>query len=202
MTKRVFIIHGWEATPESEFHPWLKKELEAKGFEVITPEMPDTAAPKINAWVGKLSEIVGKINEDTYFIGHSIGCQTILRYLETLPVTTKIGGVVLLAPWMHLDKKTMKEEGEEGIEIAKPWVETPLNWSKVTSHIKGKIVAIFSDNDPYVPLTDSEIFKEKLNAKIIIEKEKGHFTDDDGCRYIVPSVSKIPLITLIVRSLL
>ena len=34
MNKRVFIAHGWDGYPEEGWFPWLKKELETKGFEV------------------------------------------------------------------------------------------------------------------------------------------------------------------------
>ncbi|MBU4141279.1 hypothetical protein KKE99_00155, partial [Patescibacteria group bacterium] len=29
--KRIFIIHGWEGAPESNWFPWLKKQLEKQG---------------------------------------------------------------------------------------------------------------------------------------------------------------------------
>lgn len=45
MKKRVFLIHGWEGYPEEGWRPWLKKELEQRGFTVIVPAMPDTATP-------------------------------------------------------------------------------------------------------------------------------------------------------------
>ena len=32
-------------------------------------------------------------DENTYFVGHSIGCQAIMRYLESVDVK-KIGGVL------------------------------------------------------------------------------------------------------------
>ena len=44
--KRVFIIHGWTGKPEGDWFPWLKQELETKGFQVQIPEMPDTEKPK------------------------------------------------------------------------------------------------------------------------------------------------------------
>jgi hypothetical protein len=31
-----------------------------------------------------------------------------------------------------------------------------------------------SDNDPYVPLSDFDIFKKELSAKIIVEHNKEH----------------------------
>lgn len=95
--KRVFLIHGWNGFPENHWFPWLKQQLEAKWFHVETPEMPDTKHPKRDAWVAKLSEIVGVPDEDTYFVGHSLGCITIVRYLEKLSPDAKVGGCVFVA---------------------------------------------------------------------------------------------------------
>ena len=81
-----------------------------------------------------------------------------------------------MAPWINLNTDNL-DEGED--EIAKPWLEMPINYSKIKNH-SDKLVAIFSDNDFYVPLSDKDIFEKKLNAKIIIESGKGHFTSDDG----------------------
>jgi hypothetical protein len=100
--KRVFIIHGWGGKGGEGWQNWLKKELEKKGFEVFAPDMPDTENPKIETWVPFLSKLVGKCDEETFFVGHSIGCQTILRYLESLPESEKAGGAVFVAGWLNL----------------------------------------------------------------------------------------------------
>src|SRR3990167_5523753 len=97
--KRVFIIHGWGSNPKDDWFPWIKKELESKGFKVEIPVMPNTDEPKVNEWVGFLKKIVKNPDKDTYFIGHSIGCQTILRYLENLDKKIKIGGCIFVAGW-------------------------------------------------------------------------------------------------------
>ena len=170
--RKVYIIHGWEGSPKEPMHQWVKNELEKKGFFIVVPRMPNPEKPEIDSWVNKLFEIVDT-NEETYFIGHSIGCQAVLRYLERLEKS--VDGVVLIAPWMHLDEKTIEEEGEEIIEMARPWIETPINFKKIKSNVKNQIVCIFSDNDCYVPLSNVALFKEKLNAKIIVEHNKFHF---------------------------
>jgi len=82
---------------------------------------------------------------------------------------------VFVAPWFHLQNL----EGPESEKIAKPWLETPINFDKINSHIT-KLTAIFSDNDQWVPVSDKEIFRQLLNAKIIVEHNKGHFAHDDG----------------------
>ena len=60
--------------------------------------------------------------------------------------------------------------------IAMPWSETPIDFVKVKK-ILNRSTAIFSDDDEYVPISDSGLFNERLNSKILIEKGKGHFMD-------------------------
>ena len=72
--------------------------------------MPNTNSPKIEKWVGFLEKNIKSADTDTYFIGHSIGCQTILRYLERLPESTKVGGVVFVAGWFNLKESAYTAE--------------------------------------------------------------------------------------------
>ena len=175
---RVFIIHGWYGSPKGDWIPWLANQLKSKGCEVITPEMPDTANPKINLLVNKLKEVIGEQRVDDVLIGHSIGCQTILRFLETLENDRRIDKVIFVAPWVKLANLS----GDDEWEIAKPWLETPIDFSKVKNKAKS-FVTLFSDNDPWVPLEENiKFFRGKLNPKIVILKNKGHFSEDEGIK--------------------
>lgn len=176
MTKRVFIVHGWGGSPDGDWYPWVKKELEEQGFNVEVPAMPDTEEPVIEKWVSFLNKKVGTPDVNTFFVGHSIGCQTIIRYLETLHPSVIVGGAVFVAGWTKLNMKKIREEEVE--DIAKPWLETSIQWALVNEHLKNS-VAIFSDNDYYVPLEEKNVFEENLNSKTIVLKNKGHFTASD-----------------------
>lgn len=177
--KKVYIVHGWDGHPEEGWFPWLKKELEARGFEVVVPQLPDPEEPRIAAWVPKLMEVVGIPNEETYFVGHSMGCQTIVRYLEGLPDDVKIGGAVFVAGFL----RTLKDLEDDNVvqSVANEWLTAPINLEKVKRHLP-KSVAIFSDDDPYVPLDNRIEFEEKLESKIIIEHKKGHFSGSAGTK--------------------
>lgn len=183
--KKVIIVHGWGGFPEEGWFPWLKNELEKRGFEVQIPAMPETNNPKIEAWVSYLSNIVGEVDENTFFVGHSIGCQTILRYLEKLPEDKKVGGVVFVAGWFTLMNF---QPGEE--EIAKSWLETLINFEKVKKHTE-KFVAIFSDNDDVVPQNNKDLFEQRLGAKTILENNKGHFSGGDNIKELPSALEEI-----------
>ena len=175
---RIFIIHGWYGSPKGDWVPWLASQLKSKGCEVITPEMPDTDNPKITPWVNKLKEAVGEPRLDDILIGHSIGCQTILRFFETLDDSAKIAKVIFVAPWVKLANLSSKKEWE----IAEPWLETPIDFSNIKNKAKS-FVALFSDSDEWVHLEDNvKIFREKLNSKVVILKNKGHFDESSGIK--------------------
>jgi len=167
--KNVYLIHGWDGSPTNCWFPWLKNQLESLGFTTKALKMPHPANPTIKDWVETLEKNIKSPNKDTILIGHSIGCQTILRYLEKNNI--RVGSCFFVAPWLHL---TNEEDPEEAMAIARPWLETPIDFKKVKSHCP-TFVALFSDDDPVVPVSDAKLFQKHLSAKIIIEHAKSHY---------------------------
>lgn len=188
MQKRVFIVHGWDGYPEEGWFPWLKKELEAKGFAVFVPQLPEPREPRIVNWVPELRAVVGVPDEQTYFVGHSMGCQTIARYLESLPEGVKVGGAVFVAGFFK--RLTGLEDDVVVQSVAKEWLTAPLDLKKVKVHLK-KSVAIFSDNDPYVPLDNKEDFDRMLGSKVVVEHHRGHFSGSTGTKELPQVLSAL-----------
>ena len=170
-SKKVYLIHRWGGDSESDWYGWAKKELEKKGIPVGVFDMPDTDNPKIEKWVKYLEENIKDVDEQTYFIGHSIGCQTILRYLEKLHKHKRIAGCVFVAPWFNL----INLEADE-LKIAHPWINTKIDFGRVLDHCN-KFLAIFSNNDPSVHIDEAVKFKDNLSAKIIVKKNEEHFNE-------------------------
>lgn len=185
MKGKVYLIHGWGGDSEGGWFDWLKKVLPEKGFEVEAFDMPNTFKPKIEEWVGYLEEKISQdeINERTYFIGHSIGCQTIMRFLEKLHKHKRIAGAIFVAGWFDLIGFEMEEE----MEIAHPWIHNKINFERVLDHTNN-FLAIFSDNDPYVKLDEVEKFKENLGAKTVVKKGLGHFNEVSEIKEILDFV--------------
>lgn len=168
--KRVIIVHRWEGSSQDDWRPWLKSELEEMGYEVIVPDMPNTYIPVIDKWVGKLREVVGTPNSETFFIGHSIGCQTVLRYLET--IDTKVGGALFVAGWFNLENL----EGREVEEIAAPWIETPIYLEKIKS-VLPKSILLISNDDPYDAFQENVDKFGQFVTHIRVFDRAGHFTE-------------------------
>lgn len=167
MQKRVFIVHAWECTPRMYWYPWLSDQLSENGFAVSVPEMPDTVSPKLSGWLPKLAETVNGTDENCYFVGHSLGCITIMRYLESLHPGEKAGGAVFVAGF----------SSSLGFEATSSFFQTDVNYEVIKSHCN-KFVSLCSDNDPYVPLKYGEMLKDKLGAELIIKHDMKHFNGD------------------------
>ena len=181
--KRAIIVHCWSGYPDYCWYRQTQKELEAIGFQVSVPAMPETDAPKLSLWLPKLKETVETPDMNTYLIGHSIGCAAILRYLESLGGEEKIGGAVLVAGF---------SEKLSGFPEIDNFFETPFDFSKLRSKC-GHFVAIHSDDDPYVPLRFGDIFREKLGAELTVKHAMKHFSGpadkEESCTSL-PDVSE------------
>ena len=190
MTKRVFLVHGWDGRPDNHWFPWLSLELKANGFsaqggpasgwEVNAPQMPHAPKPRVKEWLEFLKEYVGKADKDTYFVGHSLGCITTARYLEIRSSKTRIGGAVFVAGF----------SGRINVPEVREFYELPFNSEKARLH-SDKFVMIFSDNDPYVPMEKSLEMARQLGAKTILERGKGHFTAGDGVTSLPSALSAL-----------
>lgn len=184
MQNRVVIVHGWDGYPHEGWFPWLRNELENRDCKVLVPQLPFPEEPRIGRWVPALRDVVGHVDAHTFFVGHSMGCQTIARFLADLPDGQVAGGGVFVAGFFT--ELTNLETDDVVRDVVREWLETPLDFDRVRSHCE-RSFAIFSDNDRYVPLTNCEAFEKDLGAHIILESGKGHFSGSDGVTHI-PSV--------------
>lgn len=174
--KRIYLVHCWDGTSEDGWYPWLAEQLTSDDVKVIRFDMPNTAAPSIEEWVKTLGSKVGQLDERAYFVGHSIGCQTIMRYLERQEVT-KIGGILFVAPWLDLLPEAVADE--ESYKVAQPWLRTPIDFEKVR-RFTNNIKCIFSDNDYFVAVEQEQEFRDKLGAETMIVRGQGHISQDDS----------------------
>jgi len=170
---RAVIIHGWEGNPNEGWMPWLKSELKKEGWQVQAPQMPHPLLPKLAEWLYTIGELVGTPDDQTYLIGHSLGCYTILKYLETLPENAKVGGVVLVAGFVGNLKHP--------IPILQSYYKNGLNWEKVKPHCNN-FVSIYSKRDYYVREESAHEFVLHLGARVIENNDWEHFSGVEGIK--------------------
>lgn len=180
-TKNVIIVHGYTASPQKNWFPWLKAELGSLGALVYVPEMPESSSPNPDKWQQYLTDLPIEIDENTLFIGHSLGCVTVLRFLEQqLTKQQKVGGYILVSGF-DSEQETLPELASH--------TQDQLNYD-VLINASDKRVSIISSNDEIVSPKSSKLLANSLKTEIVVEDNAGHFLDRDG--YVeFPSLLKI-----------
>jgi len=163
--KNAIILQGAGETQDSFWLPYLKKELEGKGYKVWLPQLPDNNNPDLKKTLPFVLKN-GEFNGKTVIIAHSAGSPLALAVLENLKV--KIKQAVLVAGyWRKLPPP--------GANNA---LQNKYDWEKIKASV-GNVVFIHSDNDPWgcSDKQGKEMFN-KLGGTLIIKHGEGHMGSD------------------------
>lgn len=77
------LLHGYKGSPQKGFFPWLKKELERRGYAVIAPKMPKGENPNIREQIEYVRKNI-RFDANTVLLGHSLGAVVAMKAAESL----------------------------------------------------------------------------------------------------------------------
>lgn len=170
--KNVFIFHGTEGFPEENWFPWLKKELEELNHVVYVPQFPSPpeVPAQINEWFDVFENYKKYINEETIFIGHSLGGVFLLRLLEKIKqnvaMSVFVGTPIGVRPILNYDR----DSSFSGFNF---------DWNTIQT--KSRCFTVFqSDNDPYVSLGNGKVLAKNLKVPLAFVPNAGHFNTKSG----------------------
>ncbi|KLT73752.1 hypothetical protein PL75_02115 [Neisseria arctica] len=169
MTRRVFIIHGYQSAPNRHWFPWLKRELNKQNIPVSAIALPDSNNPDFSRWQQTLAEQIGTPAAQDYFVAHSLGCITVLHYLST-HARNRFGGLVLTAGFA----KTIPTLPELDSYIG----QASIKFSELAN--LAPIHSIISDNDQIIPPSYSLHLAEQLGSSVCMIPNGGHLMQSDG----------------------
>lgn len=168
--KTVFIFHGTGGNPQGNWFPWLKKELEQKKLHIIVPKFPTPEGQSLEAWLKVLSQYKEFINEETIFIGHSLGGMFLLKVLERLekPVSAAffVSAPIGVKPIKYYDSDYA-------------FTHFKFDWASIINKA-GRFTVYHSDNDPYVSLGNGEELAKKLGVALTFIPKAGHLNAESG----------------------
>ena len=160
---KIIVLHGWGENPASFWYPYLRRELEKKGWKVEIPQLPNTNDPKLSEQLDFcLSNL--KFDDQTILITHSSGTPLALAILEKIP--GKISKFISVAGYSsplkakvdNLDTKNIKDF----------W-----DWKEIKKHCD-QFIFINADNDPWGANDEQgREMAEKLGGKLIVNHD-GH----------------------------
>ena len=161
------IIPGNHDSDMSQFwYPYVKKELENIGIQVVAKKMPDPDLARKEYWLPFIEEqLLG--DENSILIGHSSGAVAALRFTEI----HKVQGIILVSA-SHTDL------GDEH-EKASHYFDDPWQWDKIKKNVKW-IIQFHSLNDPYIPIDEARYVAKQLDTEYYEYPDQGHFSSDVG----------------------
>ncbi len=149
------LLHGYTATPKSNFRPWLKKELEKRGHSVEVPTMPNTKDPNVAEQVEYVLTHC-HFDDNTILLGHSLGSVVAIKVAERLK--KPLLRLILVAGFMQPKFK----------DHSRPF-EKNFDWTFDTAKIKknvGQVLLLRASNDSAVPQERSEYIKQQIGGTI------------------------------------
>ena len=189
--KKVFIIHGFQGTPNNGWKSWLMTELNKFDVYACALPMPTPDEPKCDEWTAEISRNIPEVNEDIFLVGHSLGCAAILNYLGTVKSDKKFGGVFLIAGAC------------EPLEVDNPnsiirkidnFFTHPFDYKKIKD-TSDHFVIIHGDNDEKVPVNHAERTSNELSGELVVIKNGGHLSGIDGFHELPQLLDKFLAIT-------
>jgi predicted alpha/beta hydrolase family esterase len=167
---RVFIIHGYGASPSDHWFSWLAQALERRGAAVTILDLPRPDAPTPETWQRALREQIAEPDARTWFVAHSLGGIALLRYLTQAADIRRIGGFVLVsgfnAPLPALPQLDA---------FVVPDLDTPR-----LVRMAAQRIVVAAEDDAVVPYASSRHLAEALDARFVSVARGGHFLRSDG----------------------
>jgi hypothetical protein len=109
--------------------------------------------------------------EETCFLGHSVGCQAVLRFLSTMPAGARTAGVLCVAGWWTVDAPW---------DTIRPWIDTPFDIARARA-VCGRVITLISDNDQFTAdwQTTQQLWAERLGAEVRVIPGAQHFNGSE-----------------------
>lgn len=184
----IILFHGSFGSPEGNWNPYIKKNLEQVGQKVIVPAFPvddwdmvtkngpqkDLVNQNLQNWLNVFEEVIKNIpkGEKLYAVAHSLGCVFILHLVNRFGLNFE--KVIFVSPFFETLNRIWQ------IDVAnKTFYKTDFDFQKIIKHVPISWV-IYGDNDPYVDIKYMAKFAEKMKSKTVVIKGGGHLNKDAG----------------------
>lgn len=160
---KVIFIHGnggGDINAPDGWFPWVKKELEKHGLQVISQNFPDPVYARKEYWLPFLEKL--GVDENTILIGHSSGAVAAMRYAENHQI---LGSILVSACYTDLG---MKSEAISG------YYDSSWLWDDIKNNQQW-IIQFHSTDDPLIPIEEARFIHKHLQSDYIEDSNQQHY---------------------------
>lgn len=164
-TPNFLILHGKGSTSQGNFYPWLKEQLEKRGYRVQAPDLPNPTDPSDEEQTVYVQKNC-TIDEHTVIVGHSFGGIVALRLVEAgaKPAMVTLVGMPFTGHFMDgKERPTVLAACKKGFDGEKIKSAT-------------RVVALYDSKDHIVPVSDGESIAQITGGQLFaVEAQQPHF---------------------------
>jgi predicted alpha/beta hydrolase family esterase len=187
---KIIIFHGLGGSPRSAWIPWLKRELEARGYEAVTPRfphpwrfyagallknlVPGLKTPVFADWLKVFESYAVAPDKNTILVGHSLGGAFTLKLLEGLDSPVK--ATVLVAAPAGLGRGKLYLAARDFTDGFK------YDWPRIKANA-GAVTVIQGASDRTVNPVNGRELAARLGAELIMAPGVGHSGTSDGRQF-------------------
>ncbi len=182
MTTVVF-IHGYNASPEMNWYPEMRRELDNLRIPYRMPALPGGDHPQIREWLKIIDQPVKSIKGDVVLVGHSLGTRAVLLYLERSKKPVK--GVLLVSPFSN----DLKNAGIRGQGYS-DFFEHEIDLSEIKK-LSPKFIVMHSKDDQRIPFEQGKEIAEELGADFVVYEDKRHFSRPENHAEVLEQLKKL-----------
>jgi len=164
MSCRVILVHGFAATPQLYWFPWLANELRERGIEVITPTLSKPFHPIANEWLAELHAAIGELDDNTIIVAHSLGNAAVMRFLQDAPSGTRCRAYIAVAPLV------LERYGK----LFPTFFEHAVDGVSVSAHA-GSITVIHDPADHWAPISNAKFLQQSCGACLVEGHGRHHY---------------------------
>lgn len=176
--KTAIIIHGTDASPDANWFPWLKKELEIFGYQVIVPQFPQSRERlddwnELDAWFNAFEPYRKFVSKGSILIAHSKGAVFCYHLLPTFH--EKLRAVFLVAPWYayHWYRPGKK---------LSTFHRDPFRWDLLKD--TADYFEVYQSTNDIIEPWEGEKIANDLAGNAVIVRNAGHFNTNSDKKFI------------------
>lgn len=169
--KNAIIVHGKPSLEtyrhpanldpsDSNWLPWMKRQLTLRGIFAVAPDMPEPFFPKYPLWKREFER--HDVTAQTILIGHSAGAGFLLRWMSENP-DVSVRKLALVAPWLDPNNKY----GD--------FMDFKIS-GNLPERVAGRIAVFYSSQDDEQAIESVEMVAREIpQAHLINIPRYGHF---------------------------
>ena len=172
--QKAVLLHGTDGDSGYNWFPWVKDQLEQRGYEVFAPTLPQNNTPNRAIYEDFLRNSNWDFS-DNLIIGHSSGATTVLNLLST-DWFPKVKRTILVGLFLN-ERLLASVDWYKPGQFDDLFPENGYDIDKLRRKADS-YVFIHGDDDPYCSIDDTKQFAKEFDEQVHAIRQGMHLSSN------------------------